>query len=138
MVPDKNGPRKNGPRERWSPEKWPPGKTVPGKLRIVKSWGGRRASWCVWVECSDVINIWKPKTRQQKTGKQSLNRKQKIVGWALSDVVCVECSDVINLWKLKTRQPIFLHSFSVLQFGTYVGSWRKRRTFFCVCSGINW
>ena len=51
--------------------------------------------------------------------------------------VCVECWDVINLWKPKTRQQIFLDYFSVLQFGTYVGSWRKRQTLFYVCSGIN-
>ena len=52
--------------------------------------------------------------------------------------VCVECWDVINLQKPKTRQQTFLDSFSVLQFGTYVGSWRKRQTSFYVCNEINW
>ena len=138
--------------EKWSSEKWSPGKMVPGKmvpgeLRNEKSWGGRRASWCVGVECWEVINLWKPTTRKMVPGKNGPRKngprktqKRKIVGCASSIVVCVcvECSDVINLWKPKTRQQIFLDSFSVPQFGTYVGSWRKRQTFFCVCSGINW
>ena len=68
------------------------------KTRKQKSWGERRASWCVYVEYSDVINLWKPKTRQE----------------------------------------IFLDSFSVLQFGAYVGSWRNRQTsFLCVVESIN-
>ena len=53
--PRKNGPRKNGPREKWSPRKMVSGKMVPGKPRNEKSWGGCRVSWCVCVECSDVI-----------------------------------------------------------------------------------
>ena len=65
-IPEKWSP-KSGPREKWSSEKWSPrkmvhgkmvpGKLVPGKLRNEKSWGGRRASWCVYVESSDVINL---------------------------------------------------------------------------------
>ena len=42
------------------------------------------------VECSDVINLWKPRTRQQtQNSEKSQNRKPKVVGWALSIVVCV-------------------------------------------------
>ena len=41
MVPGKNGPRKMGPR------KLSPRKSGPGKLRNKKSWGARRASWCI-------------------------------------------------------------------------------------------
>ena len=165
MVSGKNGPRTNGPREKWSPENWSPGNSKP-KNRGEKSMksmktpnsttnpklGNKRETrkqkivgWassivvCVWnVRMSSIYE--NPKLdNKHKTRKQSQNRKQKIVGWALSIVVCVcvECSDVINLWKSKTRQ-FFLDSFSVLQFGTYLGSWRKRQTFFCVCSGINW
>ena len=46
MVPRKNGPRKMVPGK-LLPGKMIPGKLVPGKLRNEKSWGGRRASWCV-------------------------------------------------------------------------------------------
>ena len=51
MVPEKWSPGK------MVPGKLVPGKMVPGKLRNEKSWGGRRASWCVCVECWDVINL---------------------------------------------------------------------------------
>ena len=43
MVPDKNGPDKNGLREKWSPENW----QTNLKFGNKKSWGERRASWCV-------------------------------------------------------------------------------------------
>ena len=148
-----------------------PGKIGTGKLRNEKSWGGR----------CDQSTKTQSSTTNPKLGNKPKTRKQKIVGWASSIVVCVwnvgmwsiyenpkvdkkpktrkqtqntetknrgvsvehrgvcvECSDVINLWKPKTRQQIFLDSFSVLQFGTYVGSWRKRLTSVCVCSGMNW
>ena len=159
-----------------NPGKMVPGKLVPWKLRNEKSWGGRRASWCVcrMLRCDQSI-------KNPKLDNKPITRTQKIVGWASSIVVyvwnermwsiyenskldnkhttqkktqnsetknrrvsvehrgmCVERSDVINLWNPKTRQQIFLDSFSVLQFGAYIGSWRKRRTSFCVCSGINW
>ena len=177
MVPGKRVPRKNGRREKWSPRK-----TVPGELRNEKSWGGRRASWCVcgMLGCDQSMKTQNSTTNPQ-LGNEPKTRKQNIVGWASSIVVsvsnvwmwliyenpkldnkpttrqqtqntetknrgvsvehrgvCVECSDVINLWKPKTRQQIFLNSFSVLHFGAYVGSWRKRQTSFSVCSGINW
>ena len=41
IVPGKMVPGKMVPR------KMAPGKMVAGKLRNEKSWGGRRASWCV-------------------------------------------------------------------------------------------
>ena len=161
----KNGPRKNGPREKWSPEKWSPRKMVPGKMAPGKngSWKidprknssrkigpretqkqkivGRRSSIvvCVWN-----VGMWSiyensKLENKSKTRKRTRNTKTKNRGVSVEHRgVCVECSDVINLRKPKTRQQIFLESFSVLQFGTYVGSWRKRQTFFCVCSEINW
>ena len=165
MVPEKNGIRKNGPRQKWSPGNsetknrgvgvehrgvcvWNVGmwsiyenpklgnKPETRKQKIV-GWASSIVV-CVWN-----VRMWSiyenPKLdNKHKTRKQSQNWKQKIVAWALSIMVCVECSDVIHLWKPKTRQQIFLDSFSALKFGTYVGSWRKRQTFFCVCSGINW
>ena len=71
MVPEKNGPRKNDPRKmvpgklvpaKMNPEKMVPRKLDPGKLRNEKSWGVHRG---MCVECWDVINLCKPKTRQQ-------------------------------------------------------------------------
>ena len=152
-------PGRNGPREKWSrgtmvpgklvrgkmvPGKMVPRKLIPGKLRNEKSWGGRRASWCVCVWNVRMWSIYEnPKLdNKHKTRKQTQNLETKNRGVSVEHrgvCVCVECSDVINLWKPKTRQQIFLDSFyNVLQFGTYLGSWRKRQTFFCVCSGINW
>ena len=66
MVPEKNGPRKKGPRENVPRKIGPrkngfrengPEKLVVAKLRNKKSWGERRASWCVCVECWDLINL---------------------------------------------------------------------------------
>ena len=150
--------------EKWSAEKWSPGKIAPGKIVLEKNGArknGLREKWSpgnsetknrrvgvehrgVCVECWDVINLWKPKTRQQTQNSETNPKHGYKKLWGARAraracvCVCVECSDVINLWKPKTRQQIFLDSFSVLQFGTYVKSWRKRQTFFCVCSGINW
>ena len=69
MVPRKMVPGKLAPGKMVL-GKFVPGKLVPGKLRNEKSWGGRRASWCVWN-----VGIWsiyenpkldnKPKTRKQ-------------------------------------------------------------------------
>ena len=172
----KNGSRKKWSSEKWSPENWSPGNSETKNRGVSVEHRG------VCVECWHVINLWKPKTRQNpKLGSKPETRKQKIVGWVSSIVVCVwnvrmwsiyenpkldnkhktrkqsqnrkqtswgerwtswcvctECSDVINLWKPKTRQQIFLDSFSVPQFGTYVGSWRERQTFFvCVVESID-
>ena len=115
MVPGKNGPgkivpKKNGPRET--------------QKRKIVGWASSIVV-CVWNNRMWLIY------ENPKLDNKHKTRKQKIVR-------CVECSDVINLWKPKTRQQIFLDSFSVLQFGAYVGSWRERQTPFCVCSGINW
>ena len=124
--PRKNGPRKNGPREEWSPEnrsseKWFPENWSPGNLE-TKNRGESIEHRGVCVECLDVINLWKPKTRKQT---QSLGTKNRGVSVEHRGV-CVGCSDVINLWKPKTWQQTFLDSFRVLQFRAYVGSWRKR------------
>ena len=100
---EKNGPRKIGPRET--------------QKRKIAGWASSIVG-CVWN-----VGMWliyeNPKLdNKHKTRKQSQNRKQKIVGWALSIVVCGE---------------IFLDSFSVLQFGTFIESWRKRQKIFFVC-----
>ena len=142
MVPGKNGPRRKGSSEKWSPRKMVPGKLVPGKMVSGKLVPGNSETKNrgldvehrrVCMECWDVINLWKPKTRKRTQNTETKNRGVSVEHHG----VFVECSDVINLWKPKTRQKIFLDSFSVLQFGVYVGSWRKRQTFFCMCSGIN-
>ena len=131
-----------------NPGKMVPGKLVPGKLRNEKSWGERRVSWCVWVWNVQMWSIYEnPKLdNKHKTRKQTQNSETKNRGVSVEHRgVCVECSDVINLWKPKIRQQIFLDSFSVLQFGTYVGSWRKRQCinflfqnfWFLICFGKN-
>ena len=122
MVPEKNGRRKKGPREKWSsenwsPEKWSPENWSPGNSE-TKNFGAGVEHRGVCVECCDVINLWKPKTRQQTQNTETKNGGVSVEHRG----VCVECSDVINLWKPKIRQQIFLGSFSVLQFGAYVGS----------------
>ena len=162
MIPGKLSPEKWFPKK-WSPENWSPkkkslekcpskivlrqknpGKMVPEKLRNEKSWGGHRASWCVcgMLGCDQSMKTQNSTQTQNSETNPKLGNKKSWGERASSIVVCVcvcvECSDVINLWKLKTRQPIFLDSFSVLQFVANVGSWRKRQTYFCVCSGINW
>ena len=154
MVPGKMVPREKWSLEKWSSRKMVPGKMVPGKLLSGKL--GTEKSW--GVECWNVINLWKPKIRQEtqnswcvcgifrcdqsmKTQNSETNPKlgnKKNRGVSVEHRgVCVECANVINLWKPKSRQQIFLDSFSVLQFGTNVGSCRKRQTCFCVCSEIN-
>ena len=59
MVPEKNGPRKNGLREKWFPENW-----SPGNLE-TKNRGVGVEHRVVYVECWNVINLWKPKAWQQ-------------------------------------------------------------------------
>ena len=134
MVPEKNSPRKNGPWEKWSSKNWSPGNSET-KNRGV---GVEHRGACV--ECWDVINLRKPKTTQSQNSETNAKHGNK-KSWderRASWYVCEECSDVINLWKPKTRQQIFLDSFSVLQFGTYVGSWCKRQTFMmCVVESID-
>ena len=131
MVREKNGLRKNGPRKI--------GPRETQKRKIV-GWASSIVV-CVCVECWDVINLWKPKTRQQTQSSETNPKHGNKKSWSerrASWCVCVECSDVINLWKPKIRQQIFLDSYSVIQFGAYVGSWRKRQTSFCVCNEIIW
>ena len=116
--------------EKWSPENWSPGNSETKNHGVDVEHHG---CVCVWN-----VGMWSiyeiPKTRQQTQNSETKNRGVSVEHRG----VCVECSDVINVWKPKTRQQIFLDSFSVLQFSAYVGSWRKRQTFFCVCSRINW
>ena len=129
MVPEKNGSRKNGPRK-IGPRETQKQKIVGWVSSIVVSvWNVRM--WSIY-ENPKLDN--KHKTRKQTQNSETKNRRVSVEDRG----VCVECSDVINLWKPKTWQQIFLDSFSVLQFGAYVGSWRKRQTSCCVCSGINW
>ena len=156
----KNGPRKIGPRETQKRKiaEWAPSivvcvcemlgcdqsmktqnSTTNPKLENKKSWGERRASWCVcgMFRCDQSKKSQNSKTNT-KLGNKPKTRKQKIVGWASSIVVC--------LWNVRTwsiyenpkldNKPSW-DSFSVLQFGAYVGWWRKRQTSFCVCSGVN-
>ena len=78
MVPGKNGPRKNGPREKWSPRKMVPGNNGPRKIGPRKN-GPRKNG--------------PPKIDPRET------QKQKIVGWALSIVVCV-CVWNVRMWSI--------------------------------------
>ena len=87
MVPGKMVPGKMVPGK-LVPGKMIPGKLVPGKLRNEKSRGGRRASWCVCVECDQSMKTQNSRTNP-KLGKKPETRKQKIVGWTSSIVVCV-------------------------------------------------
>ena len=66
------------------------GKLVPGKLRNEKSWGRRRASWCVcgMLGC-DQSTKTQNSTTNPKLGNKPKTRKQKIVGWVSSIVMCV-------------------------------------------------
>ena len=120
--------------EKWSPEKWSPEKWSPWNSE-TKNRGVVVEHRGVCVECSGCDQSMKT---QNLTTNTKLGNKKSCGERQASWCVCVECSDLINLWKPKTRQQIFLDSFSVLQFGAYVGSWRKRQISFCVCSGINW
>ena len=61
-----------------------PGKMVPGKLRNEKSWGGRRAPWCVWN-----VGVWSiyenPKLDNKlKTRKKTRNTEIKKPGTIFS------------------------------------------------------
>ena len=117
LVPGKNGPRKTQ------------------KQKIV----GWASSIVVCPECWDVIDLWKPKTQQQTQNSETnpkLGNKKLWGECRASWCVCVKCSDVINLWNPKTWQQTFLNSFSIQQFGAYVGSWGERQTSFCVCGVI--
>ena len=146
LVPGKNGPRKISPRKN-GPQKDGPRKICPQKNGPRETQKRKIVGWassimvCVWN-----VGMWsiyvnpkldnKPKTWRQTQNAETKNRGVSVEHRGVC--VCVECSDVINLWKPKTRQQSFLDSFSVLQFGAYVGSWRKCQTSFCLCSGINW
>ena len=88
--PQKNGPRKNGPQEKWSPEywcpeKWSPGNSATNNRRVGVEHRG------VCVECWDVINLWKPKTRNKhKPRKQTQNSETKNRGVSVEHrSVCV-------------------------------------------------
>ena len=107
--------------EKWSPEKWFPRKMVPENCPREK-WSPENWSPEKWSP-----ENWSPGNSETKNRGVGVEHRG----------VCVKCLDAINLWKPKTRQQIFLDSFSVLQFGTYLGSCRKRQTFFWVCSGTN-
>ena len=48
------------------------GKMVPGKLRNEKSWGGRRASWCV---CGMLGCDQSMKTQNSETNPKHGNKK---------------------------------------------------------------
>ena len=152
MVSGKKNSRKNGPQEKWSPQNRSPEKWFPENSEVknhglsveyrdvcvcrmfecdqsMKTRNLSSVEHCgVCVEFSNVINLWKPKTR-----------KRKVLMWASSIVVCVcVCGmpNVINLWKLKTWQQTF-RTPSVFYSLVHVGSWGERQTSFCVCSGIN-
>ena len=57
MVPGKNGSRKKWLTENWSPEKWSPENSETKNRGVSVEHRG------VCMECLDVINILKPKTR---------------------------------------------------------------------------
>ena len=63
------------------PGKMVPEKLVPGKLRNEKSWGGRRASWCVYgmLGCDRSMKT-QNSTTNPKLGNKPETWKQKIVG----------------------------------------------------------
>ena len=90
MVPEKRGPRKNGPQEKWSPEYWCPEKWSPGNSETKnRRVGVEHRGVCV--ECWDVINLWKPKTRNKhKPRKQTQNSETKNRGVSVEHrSVCV-------------------------------------------------
>ena len=93
MVPGKMVPGKNGPREKWYPEKWSPENWSPENWS-QENWSPEKWSpenWSpensetknrgvsveqrgVCVEFSDVIHLWKIKTRQQTQNSEMKNR----------------------------------------------------------------
>ena len=96
----KNGLRKDGPREKrslenwspenwspenwspenWSPENWSPEKWSPGNSE-TKNRGVSVEHRGVCVECSDVINLWKPKTRQQTQNSKTISKLGNKKSW---------------------------------------------------------
>ena len=99
MVPGKMVPGKLVPGK-MIPGKMIPGtiipgkmvarKKVPGKLRNDKSWGERRASWCVrGMFGYDQSMKTQNSITNTKPGNKPKTRKQKIVGLVPSIVVCV-------------------------------------------------
>ena len=95
MVPGKNGTRKNGPQKD-GPRKIGPQKNDPRETqkRKIVGWASSIVM-CVYVcvEYWDVINLWKPKTRQQTQNSETKNRGESVEHRG----VCVKCSDVVNL-----------------------------------------
>ena len=63
-IPEKWSP------ENWSPEKWSPENWSPGNSE-TKNRGVGVEHRGVCVECWDVINLWKPKTRQQTQNSET-------------------------------------------------------------------
>ena len=140
MNPGKMVP-KNGPREKWSPENYSPENWSPQNAKTKNrrvSVEHRGVCVCVWNVGMWSIYVNPKLDNKHKTRNQTQNSETKNRGVSVEHRgMCVECSDVINLWNPKTRQQTFLDSFSVLQFGAFVGSWGKRQTCFCVCSAIS-
>ena len=68
------------------PSKMLPGKNGPRKLRNKKSWGERRASWCV---CGMMEFDQFMKTQNLETKNRGVSVEHR--------GVCVECSNMINL-----------------------------------------
>ena len=131
--PRKNGPRKKGPRENGSREK-NPRKNGPRKIGLQKNRGvsvDHRAV-CVWN-----VRMWSVYENPQHDNKPK-TRKQKIVGWASSIVVCVcgmlGCDQSMETQKLDNKP-----SWTPLVFYRllHVGLWDGCQPYFCVCSGIN-
>ena len=132
MVPGKMIPAKMVPGK-MVPEKMVPGNLVPRKLKNEKSWGGRRASWsvcvCGMLGCDQSM---KTQNSETKPKPETKNRELSVEHRGV-------CVWNVRMWsiyedpKLDNKSSWTSWKSSVLPFGTYVGSWRKRQTFFFVC-----
>ena len=112
--------RKNSPR-----------KNDPGKLRNKKSWGERRASWCVWN-----VGMWSI-YENPKVDNKPKTRKQRIVGWASNIVVYVWNVGMWSFYKNPKLDNKTSGTPLVFYGLVHVGSGSERQTSLYVYNGIN-
>ena len=115
--------------KKWSPENWSPESWSAEKWSRKTQNGGVSVKHCgVCMEFSNMINLWKPKTRQQTRNSETKNP-------GVSDEhrgVCemFGCDQSMKMFGCD-QSPLVFYSF------VHVGSWSERQTYFFVCSGIN-
>ena len=124
MVPEKNDPQKNGPPGKMATGKMIPGKNGPRKIGPRETQKRKIVRWassivvcvCGMLACNQSMKTQNSTTNPKLGNKKS--RGERRASWCGCGMFrCDQSMKTQN-----SKQQIFLDSFSVLQFGTYVES----------------